>query len=133
MVTTLAWILFLIVAFANGAIREIVLQKYLGMDVHVAHQFSCLTGVLLLTGFNILIWKKLNIRTGMQAASSGMAWLIATALFETLVLNRKLSTTEILQTYNLAKGEFWGLVLIWIGVMPVVIFAVKQNATRCKE
>jgi hypothetical protein len=127
---TCVWLLFLVVAFANGAFREFVLQSILGIHVHLAHQLSCLTGALLLMGTNLLIWSWLGISNRIQALWVGAAWFFATALFETFILNRKLSMEEIIQTYRLDQGEFWGLVLIWIGIMPSVIFIVKTRTTR---
>ncbi len=50
-------------------------------------------------------------------------------LTETFVINRlmaKLTWEQIIETYNVAKGQLWGLVLIWIGVLPVVVFSVKR-------
>ena len=123
---SLVWTLFLVIAFANGAIREIILQRFLGINSHLAHQLSCFTGILFLTIANLLIWSWLDIRDLKQSLLIGFTWFLATALFETFILNRKLSTDEILQTYNFAKGELWGFVLIWIGVMPTVIFTLRK-------
>ena len=125
--SSLAWILFLILAFTNGAVREIILQRLLGINNHLAHQLSCFTGILLLTITNLLIWKWLDIKDLKQSLLIGLTWFLTTALFETFILNRKLSTDEILQTYNFTKGEFWGFVLIWIGIMPTVIFYLKTR------
>ena len=122
-----AWILLLAVAFVNGAVRELALQRTLGFNVHFAHQLSCLTGVLFFTGTLLLIWKWLNIATLKQAVETGLVWVFATAIFETFILNRNLSWTEIYQTYNLAQGELWALVLMSTGVLPVLIFTLKRN------
>ena len=106
---------------------QMVLQKIFNVNVHLAHQISCLSGILCLTITNLLIWKWLAIANLKKALFIGFAWLIATAIFETFILNRKLTTTEIFQTYDLAKGEFWGLVLVWIGLMPMLIFSFKAK------
>ena len=124
---TCAWILLLLVAFITGAIRELVLQRMLGLNVRFAHQFSCLTGVMLITSVTLFLWNWLAIHTYKQALVTGLAWFLAAAFFETFILNRKLSAAEILQTYNLAHGEFWVLVLISIGVLPALIFSVKKR------
>lgn len=100
----LAWILFLTVAFVNGAIRELVLQALLGVPKHLAQQLSCLSGVLFLSGTLVLIWKKLHITSLKQSVLTGAAWFLATAIFETFILNQNLTFAEILETYNLAKG-----------------------------
>ncbi|MCM2324628.1 MAG: hypothetical protein NDJ90_15315 [Oligoflexia bacterium] len=48
-------------------------------------------------------------------------------MFETFVLNRNLSLEQILQTYNVAAGEYWGLVLLWIGLLPSVLYRLKAG------
>ncbi len=38
-----------------------------------------------------------------------------------------LSTFSATHTYDVISGEFWGLVLIWIGVLPVLISWLKKS------
>jgi hypothetical protein len=92
-----------------------------------AQQLSCLTGVALWFGFLFLVWKRLRIRTAIEAAWVGAGWFVATFLFETFVLNRNMSRAEILQTYNVADGEFWGLALLTIGLLPIFFFQWKRE------
>lgn len=115
------WLGLLVLAFVNGALRELVMKRIISSD-HVAHQLSCATGILLWTSFVYLIWNKLHIQNIQEACLVGVLWFVATMLFETFILNRNLSTHQILETYNLAKGELWGLVLLWIGALPIVLF-----------
>ncbi len=120
----LVWFCFLVLAFANGAFRELVMIKFLGVDPLSANQLSCLTGIALWTSFHLFIWKKLEVKKFSEALSIGMGWLIATMLFETFILNRKLTWPQILHTYDVAAGEYWGLVLLWIGLMPLVAYSL---------
>ncbi len=124
--SAVVWIFLLVIAFMNGAFREFVLKNALSMDAQAANQLSCLTGSLVMTGFVYLFWSKLKILTRTQAIQVGVGWLIATALFETFILNRKLTWPEILHTYDLSAGELWALVLLWIGILPMVIFSLKK-------
>lgn len=121
-----AWVGLFVLAFVNGALRELILKNGLGIVEPTAHQLSCLTGIVLWTGFVWLIWNRIKISTMKQAVLTGLIWFILTFLFETFVLNRHLSWPEILHTYDAIAGEFWGLVLLWLGLMPVAIFFLKK-------
>jgi len=121
---TLVWVGLFVLAFINGGLREIVFRKFIESD-KVAHQISCLTGVLLWTSFVVLVWNRLRILTLNEAVWVGGYWFVLTMLVETFVLNRKLTWEQIGETYNVAHGELWGLVLIWIGLMPVILFKFK--------
>ncbi len=123
---TVAWFGLLILAFVNGAMREFGMKKFMGIEEPLAHQLSCLTGVLLWTGFTVGIWPLLRISSFKQSVHVGMAWLLATMLFETFVLNRNLSYAEILHSYDMSAGEYWGLVLLWVGVMPSAVYWGKR-------
>ena len=125
--SALAWFGLFALAFFNGALREFGLKKGLGMTELSAHQLSCLSGVILMTSFVWQIWRKLNIARLEQAVWVGIAWFFATAVFETFVLNRKMSWSQIFHTYNVTAGELWGLVLLWIGSLPISIFWIRKD------
>jgi hypothetical protein len=80
-----------------------------------------------MTSFVFWVWEKLFIDQIQQAVLVGIGWLAATALFETFILNRKLTWVEIIHTYDLGAGELWGLVLLWIGFLPVFVFLTKTK------
>jgi hypothetical protein len=126
---TLAWFGLFILAFANGAFREAVLKKVAGIKEPLAHQLSCFTGAVFWTAFVWLTWNKINISSTTEAGMVGLYWFVLTVLTETWLINRlisKMTWKQILHTYNVAEGELWGLVLIWIGILPIVISWVKN-------
>lgn len=125
-----AWIGLFLLAFANGALRELGLKSYLSIQEPLAHQLSCLTGVVLWTIFTWLLWSKIKITSARESIVVGVFWFLATMAFETFILNRNLSWTEVFHTYNFLAGEYWGLVLIWIGVMPVAVFNFKEKLAQ---
>ena len=125
--STLVWFCMLVLAFINGALREIIMKSFFGLEEPLANQLSCLSGVFLLSTFMFIFWKYLRVRKLSQSCTIGLYWFLATMIFETFILNRKLSWADILQTYNVFEGQYWALVLLWIGVMPVVIFLAKKN------
>jgi hypothetical protein len=96
-----------------------------------SHQLSCLTGAILWTIFVALFWKKTKIKTYWQAMGVGIYWFFLTFLVETFFLNKimgKMTWEEIIRTYDISKGEYWGLVLIWIGLLPVLIRFFKSRS-----
>jgi hypothetical protein len=123
----LVWFCFLVLAFVNGAFRELVMIKFLGIGALRANQLSCLTGIALWTSFHLLIWRKLEVKRFSQALLIGMGWLVATMLFETFIINRNLNWSQILHTYDVSAGQYWGLVLLWIGLMPLAAYSLDAS------
>ncbi|MDH4468233.1 MAG: hypothetical protein QE271_09250 [Bacteriovoracaceae bacterium] len=128
--STLAWICMVALSILNGAFRELVMKPIYGIQDPLANQLSCLTGVFILSTFTFFIWKKLKIKNFFQSCMLGIYWFLATMLFETLVINRKLSWTEILETYNVFAGNFWPFVLLWIGLMPIIFFLSSKRGSE---
>lgn len=60
-----------------------------------------------------------------MAGLVGVGWVVATFLFETFVINRKLSWSQVQQTYDVSAGEFWGFVLLWLVLMPIAMHALS--------
>jgi hypothetical protein len=121
------WFGFLVLAFVNGAFREFILIKQLGIAKQLANQLSCLTGIGLWTVMLALLWKKLAIKNFKTAALVGLCWFAATMVFETFIIGRNLSWQQILHTYDVTQGEYWGLVLLWIGLMPMVFYFIRNH------
>jgi hypothetical protein len=125
--SSLLWMGLCILAFVNGALREIVLKPMLNVSEPTANQISCFSGVVFWTVFTILFWKPLNIKSLAQASQVGFGWFFATILFETFIIDRNLNWTQIVDTYDVSIGQFWGLVLVWIGLMPLVLLYLLSS------
>jgi hypothetical protein len=126
---TFVWIGLFILAFVNGALREIGIKKFLGLGEPIAHQLSCLTGLILWTSFVWSLWQWLKIKSFSEAGSVGLGWFVATAFTEIFLINKfmgKMDWNEIAQTYNVARGELWPLVLIWLGLLPISMFWIRN-------
>jgi hypothetical protein len=124
-----AWLVLLVIAFANGTLRELALNRV--MSGPAAQQLSVLTAILFLTTAVWAMWPWLGLRRFSHAVRTGAYWLILTATFETFVLNRwlgQMTWSDILATYHVADGELWPLVLMWIAVLPAVIYARRGRA-----
>lgn len=118
----LAWIPMVLIAIANGMIREATYGKQLS-DLR-AHQFSTLTGVFL---FGVYIWgltHVLSITSTGQAVAIGLIWLAMTITFEFLFGHyvAKHSWNTLLADYNVLKGRLWAVVLIWVAIAPLVFY-----------
>lgn len=125
----LLWLGLFALAFVNGALREIGIKRVIGEPT--AHQLSALTAFLIFSAYGWAVWPKTRIVTTADAWWVGALWLVLTILTETSVLNRwtsHLSWDQILQTYNLGRGELWPLVLVWVGLLPVVLRALLGPA-----
>lgn len=127
--TLLLWLGLFALAFVNGALREVGIKRVIGEPT--AHHLSALTAFLIFSAYGGAVWNKTRIVTTADALWVGGLWFMLTILTETFVLNRwtsHLSWDQILQTYNLARGELWPLVLVWVGLLPVVLRALLGPA-----
>jgi hypothetical protein len=114
----LAWIPMLVIAVANGALRQSILAKVMS-EPH-AHRLSTLIGSVFM---GLFIWLIVHIwppSSGHQALLVGLIWLGLTVAFEFfmgLVLQHR-PLAQVLDQYNLFAGRVWVLFLIWITLAP---------------
>ncbi len=87
------WLILLVVAIGNAAIRELVLTPTLGPDI--ALPASGLLLALLILGFALLVLPLFGARDGTDYLVVGAVWLALTLAFE-LVLG------------HLVMGQSWG-------------------------
>lgn len=118
----LAWFPMVVIAVANGALRELWLVPRFGE--HVARQASTLILIGLFAVYIALVSRAWPMSSGGQAVAVGAAWLALTLAFEFLLgyLVSGLSWTQMLAEYNLAAGRLWALVPIWIAAAPYLFF-----------
>lgn len=106
-----AWLLFMLIAVASGALRETLLTPLLGE--HSAHQIGT---VFVCSLIGATIWRFVrHLRPGPgQALVLGLGWVAVTLLFEFGVFHFLLGhpLSEMLAEYNLAAGRLWPLVLL---------------------
>lgn len=127
----LLWLGLLALAFANGALRELVLKRW--VPEPGAHLLSALTAALLFGGYAWIFWPYTRIRNRREAIRIGALWWALTTVFETLVLNRwvsRLSWEEIARTYDVTAGELWPLVLLWVGFLPFLLLRLRGPAGK---
>lgn len=123
-----AWFPMLLIAVANGALREALLMPWLGE--HVARQVST---VLLVGLFAIYIGAVTRIwplASASEASAVGALWLVLTLAFEFLLgrFVSGLSWPQMLAEYNLAAGRLWALVPFWVAVAPYIFYRLGDEA-----
>ncbi len=123
----LAWIPMLVIAIANGALRQLAFARV--MSEPRAHQLSTLTGAIAMGAFIWFVVRFWPPSSGRRAALVGLAWVTLTVAFEFfmgLVLQHR-SLTQVLHEYDLPAGRVWPLFLLWIGVAPWVFLRIRES------
>jgi hypothetical protein len=117
----LAWLLMPVIGIVNGAFRVMAYQETLGNAL--AHQLSCLTGILL---FGLYVWfinRRWPFASGKQALIVGLTWMILTIAFELgfgMLMGNSFSA--LVADYNVLAGHLWPLVLFTIGFAPYMFY-----------
>jgi hypothetical protein len=122
----LLWFPLLLVAVANGALRERTYARV--MPELRAHQLSTATGSFLV---GVLMWlfiRRWPPASGREALGVGLAWLCMTVAFEFfmgLVLRRR-PLRDVISDYDLFAGRVWVLFLLWITIAPWLFYRVAS-------
>ncbi len=121
----LAWVPLVIIAIANGALREGLYGKY--MRELRAHQLSTFFGIVL---FGVYIWVLMRYMTpasSKEAISIGLVWLGLTVAFEFIFMHYVAgrSWNILLHDYNILAGRVWVAVLIWVTIAPYVFYRLQ--------
>jgi hypothetical protein len=123
----IAWFPMILIAVANGALREAWLVPRLGE--HAARQVSTLLLIALFAVYIAFVTRAWPTATAGQALAIGALWLVLTLAFE-FMLGRfvsGLSWREMLAEYNLAAGRLWALVPIWVAVAPYLFYRLWRT------
>ena len=121
-----AWFPMLLLAIANGALREFVLKKY--VSELAAHQLSTFSLLLLFAIYIGLIIKWMPPASANQAILVGLFWLVLTLLFEFgFGRYRGSSWGTLFADYNLLKGRLWILIPVWVAIAPYVFFKLTNR------
>lgn len=122
----IVWLLLAVVAVANGIIRQATYGK--SMSDLAAHQLSTLTAI---AASGVIVWIVNHvwaIESSAQAWSIGIFWLVLTVVFEFgfghYVAGH--SWDRLFADYNLHQGRIWSLFLIWMLIMPFVIYKLAS-------
>jgi hypothetical protein len=123
----LVWLLFIPLAIANGALRDLVLAPALG-DM-LGRAISSLTLSLLILGLTLFMMDRLGVNTRMGYLVVGAFWLILTLLFEVsffiLVMGHPMD--ELLKDYDIFSGRLWLIVLATTLFAPLLAAKMRKR------
>lgn len=124
-----AWFAILLVAIANGGLREAALVPRLGRVAGTS-----ISGVLLIAAVFIVAWVMQRWRrpTGAgQAWRIGVSWFAATVLFEFVFgFIQGKDWPALLSAYTFSDGNLWPLVLLALAVSPYLCSRFGRTAGR---
>lgn len=122
----LVWLLLLLAAIANGAIRQAWLIPWLGE--HAGHIVSTLSLSGFIFGLGWLLSGWLDVTSTAEACLVGVVWLVLTVGFEFIGGHFLFGApwAKLLADYNLAAGRIWILVLITTAVTPLIVFRLDR-------
>jgi sensor histidine kinase YesM len=113
------------IAMLNGLFREHYLAQHLGNQATLI--VSGISLSMLVVIITYICFPLIAGHTGHVYRAIGLQWVIMTLMFEFLlgyyVMGRNL--TEILQVFNLARGDLFLLVLISSLVSPYLVARIK--------
>lgn len=122
----LFWLLLAIVAVGNGILRQATYGRHLS-DL-AAHQISTVTGIVLTGGVVWTLSRFWPIGSRKETWIIGACWLLMTIAFEFgfghYVAGH--SWSRLLADYNLLEGRVWSLFLVWVAVLPYVIWRLGK-------
>jgi hypothetical protein len=121
----LIWLSFTPLAILNGGLRQYVLEPQLGETI--AGILSVIILCLLIFIVSFIFIPKLGFGNKRTYLLIGIIWVFSTIIFETIFgIAMGLPITEIIQAYNIATGNLWLVVILFIGITPIIIAKMKR-------
>ncbi|MBF6056752.1 MULTISPECIES: hypothetical protein [Thiomicrorhabdus] len=123
--TSFIWLVIAALAIANGAFREKVLIAYLGEKAALPLSGLSLSLIVFLTAY--LLFSLIGIYKRKVYFIIGFQWVIMTLIFEFLFAHFVVGKTwiDILQTFNVFKGDLFVVVLVVSFFSPFIIAKLK--------
>ena len=117
------WVLLLVIAIVNGAIREGILRPTWG--VRAAHVVSTLSLSILILAAAWMTGPFVRYSSPAAAWSVGILWVALTLAFEFLGGRFLFGKTweVLLADYDVMQGRIWPLVLVVTLIAPVLAFS----------
>ena len=120
-----AWLGILVLAIANGALREAALVPALGKPWGMILSGVSLAGLIFAVAYVALPWFG---RAPMSSyAAIGIGWLILTLLFE-FAFGRIVQAKpwpQLVEAYTFKDGNIWPIVLLVAAVAPCVAARIR--------
>lgn len=114
------WLGILVLAIANGTLREVFLVPTIGKPPGLIVSGVLLSGAILAFAYFALPW--LGRAQVARYVAIGFSWLCLTLVFEFMFgrLFQGKPWSEILEAYTFKDGNIWSLVLLITAVAPYV-------------
>ncbi len=123
----LVWLLFIPLAIANGALRDLFLTPALGETAGRA--LSSITLSLLIFGLTLLLVRRLKVSSGREYLAVGFVWVSLTLSFEfsffVLVMGHPMD--ELLRDFDLFRGRLWLVVLASTFFSPLLAGRARKR------
>jgi hypothetical protein len=120
------WLLLLILAVLNGAIREALVTPRFGeQGGHIISTAILCAAIIIVAWFSIS-W--IGPKNGREALVVGIVWVALTIAFEFLAGHYAFGNSweRLIADYNVFRGRIWILVLLANLVAPLCAFLQKQ-------
>lgn len=122
----LLWLPMIVIAFANAALRELVIIKY--YNELTAHQLSTITLIILCGIYIWFVFPLLKIQNVKDSLLTGFVWVMLVVVFEFALGRLTNKSWEFLfQNYNILSGRIWLLFLVCLFLMPSVFYVIKKK------
>jgi hypothetical protein len=119
------WIGILVLAIANGMLREAVLIPALGKPTGLILSGVLLSGLILVVAYFALPW--FGRTSPASYAAIGCAWLCLTLAFEftfgRLIQGKPWS--QLLEAYSFKDGNIWPMVLLITALAPYLVARIR--------
>jgi hypothetical protein len=118
----LAWLPMVVIAVANGALRDLWYAKR--MSELRAHQVSTACAIVVLGVYIWTVMRLWPVAHREQALLVGVMWLVMTLVFEFLFGHfvARQPWRGLLHDYNLLAGRVWILIPLWVALAPYMFF-----------
>ena len=119
------WLVILVLAIGNGALREYLLFPALGNPVSLVLSGLLLSALIIAVAYFSLPW--LQVSRPVQLWTVGLGWLALTLVFEfSFGIMQGKSFSELLEAYTLKGGNLWLLVLAVTAVAPYLAAKLRD-------
>jgi hypothetical protein len=126
----LIWLGILVLASANGAVRDLVLAPGLGDPLARAISTLVLCGLILLVTWRSIRW--IGPRSRRDTLIVGLLWVVLTLAFEFLAGHYLFgkSWAMLLEDYDLSRGRIWILALLTTFAAPLLLARTPGDRER---
>lgn len=120
----IVWLGILVLAIANGALREAILSPKLGQMSGIVVSGVLLSILIVAIAYLALPW--LGVKGPRQLVAIGLVWLVLTLIFEfSFGIIQGKSLAVLLEAYTFKDGNIWPLVLLVTTAAPYIAAKLK--------